>query len=877
MKSFLFSLRFAYRDARGSSLKLIVFGACVVCGIAALLAGRILAREIENVISTRLQSLVGADVMISSREPLPADLPERIEKVGSRISFEDQFRSTVIFERTGFERAGVRSESAGDLASAAGDTALPVSDRTVTQLVQVRAVDLKYPLYGELQIEPAAATLADPGTCLIEGAVALRLDLQTGDYANVAGKKYRIGGIIADDGTGLSMAAQFVPRIYIQRGSVSPQFLNQKGALVDHILHLAFTNEAEQQLFEAKIRPTLPATIEVNEIKDRQRSLSRNVGRVLSYVRLGSLIAFAIGALGIIAALHLYLSERIATAGILRAVGATSAEIATAFAAQCLAIALGAAAVGSALGSAAAGVGARLLPTAYRTGISLLPNSADLGWAFGSAAVLVLTASLPDLIQLAGASLRRIDTDAGRLGTIRLVRAGLVLFLGLILAILCADIFDSAKIGFIASAALITAGLLLVVCGIALRRAARILGGYFGSFSCRFGVAALYRPQNHTIATIAAIGAVVLLCQVVLLAGRLIGGEISLARGESRANVFLFDIQPDQRDPLLKLISDHGGMIAQESPVVLMRLNKVKEIPVGELLRNPKSEIPSWALKREYWSSYRANLGESERIVEGTWVGKVETGLAGSSAAGSISDPIPISVEDRLMERLGVRLGDTLEFEIQGLIVPTKIASIRNILWERLQQNSFLIFPTGVLEEVPQFRFIGARFSSPNDLLKFSRAAAKQFPNISLLDLTAILTAVDDLLARLTDILTFLGFFLSAAAASVLLTSVVSSASVRKREAALLRVVGASSRILYQTVLVEYLLLGTLAALAGTILALPIGRLVSGYLFEVPFYVPYGPMIGIAIVVIGLVSGISWFSLRGVASRESLAVLREDR
>jgi putative ABC transport system permease protein len=232
-------------------------------------------------------------------------------------------------------------------------------------------------------------------------------------------------------------------------------------------------------------------------------------------------------------------------------------------------------------------------------------------------------------------------------------------------------------------------GLLLLLARGASALMRKLIPDYF-SFAWRQGLANLHRPNNQTVAVTLAIGLGTFLLATLYGAQGMLINQVESRAGTGEANLVLFDVQRDQREPIAELIKAQGLSFLGEVPVVTMRLAAVKGRSIEELRADARSRIPSWALRREYRSSYRAELSSTEKIVTGVWQGKV----------AADTDPIPVSIEKGIAENLKVGLGDELEFEIQGVPVKTKVTSIREVDWQRVQPNFFVVFPEGPLENV---------------------------------------------------------------------------------------------------------------------------------------------------------------------------------
>src|SRR5262249_34099356 len=184
----------------------------------------------------------------------------------------------------------------------------------------------------------------------------------------------------------------------------------------------------------------------------------------------------------------------------------------------------------------------------------------------------------------------------------------------------------------------------------------------FLSFPWRQGLANIHRPNNQTTAVMLAIGLGTFLFVTLYNVRSALMSQVVQRSGKGEPNLVLFDVQQQQRQDIKELVRSFNLGLYAEVPVVTMRLSAVKGRRVEEIRADTSSRIPSWALRREYRSTYRGGLASTEQIVAGKWQGKVDND----------SQPIPISLETGIAETLRVNVGDSLEFEIQGVPLPTR-------------------------------------------------------------------------------------------------------------------------------------------------------------------------------------------------------------
>jgi putative ABC transport system permease protein len=270
-------------------------------------------------------------------------------------------------------------------------------------------------------------------------------------------------------------------------------------------------------------------------------------------------------------------------------------------------------------------------------------------------------------------------------------------------------------------------------------------------------------------------------------------------------------------------------------------------------------------LRREFRSTFTDQLRDSEKLIAGQWTPEVE----------AASEIIPISVEDGIAKELGVGLGDELEWDIQGVTLRTRVASLREVDWRRVQPNFFVLFPRGPLDEAPAFHVLVTRVESSRQSAQLQRAVVHQFPNVSAIDITLVLRTLDQVLGKIAFAIRFMALFTVATGVLVLVATVLSGRFQRVRESILLRVLGASRRQVLRVLLVEYAALGFLAAVTGVILAWAASAALAWWVFKLPFQPSAGPAL-LAVVLVTLLTMITGLlASRGVTTHPPLEILRD--
>jgi len=411
-------------------------------------------------------------------------------------------------------------------------------------------------------------------------------------------------------------------------------------------------------------------------------------------------------------------------------------------------------------------------------------------------------------------------------------------------------------------------GVLALLAGVA--KGLMILARSYTSLSWpyvwRQGLANLHRPHNQTLMLMLALGLGAFLLMTLQLVQQALIQQVSRRSDVNQSNLILFDIQTDQREAIINLVHSFSLPVPQEAPLVTMRLASVKGRSVEELRDDTRQAIPDWALQHEYRATYRDHLIDTETLVAGDWQGTYEP------ANGAPA----ISLEEEVAHALGVSVGDALVFDIQGVPFTTTVRSIRKVDWQQIKPNFFVVFPVGVLEAAPQTYLLVTKTPSSAVSAAVQRAIVQQFPNVSALDLTSVLHTLDTILSRITFALRFMALFSIVAGLLVLANAVATSRYQRIQESVLLRTLGASRAQIRQILIVEYLLVGSIAALSGVLLAILASWALSRWLFETVFAPAATPLVVAFLIVSGVTVATGLLGNRGVANRPPLEVLRSE-
>jgi putative ABC transport system permease protein len=223
-----------------------------------------------------------------------------------------------------------------------------------------------------------------------------------------------------------------------------------------------------------------------------------------------------------------------------------------------------------------------------------------------------------------------------------------------------------------------------------------------------------------------------------------------------------------------------------------------------------------------------------------------------------------------------LKMGDEIEWDVQGVPMMTRVQSLRAVEWQRMQPNFFVVFPLGVLEPAPKFYVAATRAATPADSARAQKAVVRDFPNVSAIDLGLILQTLNGIFDKVELVVRFMALFTVITGVIVLAGAVLMGRFQRIRETVLLRTLGATRRQLLQIQLVEYAALGFLGALTGGGLAFVGNALLAKFVFELPVVAPLSQLAVAVAGVITVTVATGLFTNRGIASHPPLEVLRQE-
>ena len=845
--------RQAWRDLRGGELSLLLVA--VALAVAALSAVGFFADRLQAGLARDAQALLGGDAVLVADQPPPPVLAERARALGLRTSGSLSFPSMA---RAPDARGGA------------------------SRLVAVRAVDAAYPLRGMLQTASAPEAPArqraegpPPGAVWVEAALLDALQLQVGDRLELGDASLRIDAVLLaepDRGGGF---LSFAPRVLLPLDALEATGLLQPGSRVSHRLAVAAPPggaraAVERFLDESRLRIAREGWrgLHLQTLAEGRPEMAQTLDRAATFLRLVALLAALLSAVAVAVAARNYADRHLDESAMLRVLGQSQRRIAGAYALGFGLAGLLASLIGLGLGLAVQQGFVSLLGGLLGTELPP-PGGAPAALGLGVGMSLLLGFGLPPVLQLARVpALRVIRRELGRPRALSLLTAlaGLAGFAAMLWSTAASPVLGAIVVGGFALALLLfaaTAGLLmralrrLVPDGGAARRLPRAL---------RLATRQLAaRPWQGMVQVAALSVGLLALVLLVLLRTDLIASwrEATPADAPDR---FVINIQPDQTEAFRARLAEEGVTRYDWSPMIRGRLVALN----GQPLRPEafQGERAQRLVEREFNLSHAARPPAHNRVVAGRW----EAADSADPAA-----PVPLSVETGLARELGLKLGDRLRFDIAGQPQEGVIRSLREVDWASMRLNFYVMFERAEMPELP--RTWVAAFRAPPRAAQaagpgFDSRLSQAFPNLTVVDLGAAVAQVQGVLDPVVRAVELLFAFTLLAGLLVLFAALRASRAQRLHEAAVMRALGASRRLMAQVLAAELLGLGALAGLLASAAAMGLGAVLAQQAFAFRWTAPlWVPLAGAAAGAL-LAWGAGRWGLRGLLARPVVDTLR---
>ncbi len=818
---------------RGSLAGMRIVLLCLALGVAAIGTVGGLRTAIQGGVAAQRRALLGGDLSMESPDPLPPALGAYIRGRGMYVSETATLRSMLY-------APGVHGASGRRM------------------LVEVRGVDAAYPLVGDLTLTPAMP-LPDALArgMLAEPLIGDRLAASPGAELHLGSYVVHLAGLLTHvpDGAGSTSLA---PTVMLSRQALDASGLIAPGALVSYTLRVALPDgpsvrrpaarQAQAAALARDISQHFPeAPWRIRDVTDAAPALTRVVDQVSQFMTLIGLASLLLGGLGVASGVASWLEARNETLAVLRSLGASARDVALIVSLQ-LGLLCGA-------GILVGGIAGLVIPVvAVHLLAGLLPVTPDghlhlapLLLAAGFGILVAALFTLPPLLRAVRVSpvvLFREEMGEGRRGGWRLLAVLTALVLALVVLAMLTSPSPWLALGFCAVAAVVL--LLFRLASLLLRMLSRRVVGQGSVVWWRLGLRALHRPGSPAAALLLALGAgLSTLAGIALIEGNI--RDAVLGQLPVHAPSFYFiDIQPGEAsrfDAVLKALPSVGEV--RSLPSLRARVVAVDGVPVASVHATAQTK---WALRGDRGLSLSANPPSGTHLVSGKWW------------PADYDGPPLLSFDAGLAQGWGVHIGSVITLNVLGRNIDLRVSNLRDIAWRSLQLNFAFIASPGLLSGAPHTLVATVASSGrPADDAAILQAVTDALPNVTGIRVADVLEVLASLVHRLALALQAMGAVALLSGGLVLAATLASGQRQRRREAAILRSLGATSSQLRAAWLVEFAILGLVAGSAAAAIGALLSWLVLHFVLRAPWILLGGTLGGtlFAAILLMLLAGLA--------------------
>jgi len=798
------SLRLLARDWRAGELRVLAIA--LIIAVASLSTVALFADRVERALGQEASQLLGADLVVVSDRPLDAALGSEAVRLGLSNVETVRFPSMTV----------------------AGDN---------TVLTEIKAVAPGYPLKGRIAVQAAEhapderpASIPESGTLWGDERLLSRLGVRIGESVDVGERRFRVAAQMTEDPETTAGFFSFGPRVIMNLADLPSTGLVTVGSRVSYRLSVA-GKPADVQAFRDYAGARVGPGQRVEDVRDARPEVRSALERAEKFLGLSALLSVLLAAVAVALAARRYLRRHLDGCAIMRCLGASQSLIVRLHVQQFLLLGLAGSGAGCLLGAAGQAVLASLLTPLVEIALPAAGPTPILQ-GLGSGFVLLLGFALPPIVALRRVpTLRVLRRDLGlpdtagwagyALGVTAL--GGLVLWQA-----------QDARTGWLVLGGALATMAALSLASLSLLRLFAWSGRRAG-FAWRFGLGNLRRRPLSTVTQVVALGVGIMALVLLTLVRSDLLASWQRSLPADAPNRFLVNVQPDQVEALKTFLAEQGLRPPILYPMVRGRLIEINERKVSSL--DYVEDRAKRLIDREFNLSWAQHPQIDNRILAGRWWTPAEHGK-----------PL-FSVEEGIAQTLGIRMNDRLTYEIGGSRVQGTVVSLRKVEWDSFRVNFFVVAPPGVLEPFPA-SYVSSFHLTAGQAAIMDRLV-KRFPNLLVIDVTAVLGQVQRIMDRVVKAVEFVFVFGVLAGAVVLFAAISATHDERVFDAAILRTLGATSRQMLAVSAAEFAAIGALAGLLAAIGATVLGYVLAARVLAVPY------AIDPAVWLVGLAGGIS--------------------
>lgn len=801
MSDFRFALQFWSRQSRRASFRLLFLA--LVLAVAAISSVGVFSARLEAALLRDATQMLGGDLVVESKRDIAN---------ASWYSLTQQELPT-----------GVKSAS-----SVVFPSVIPSTQTDL--LVSLKAVSVGYPLRGELTVRgllegssSAEQSTSGPplGEAWVDESILPSLGIQLGDIISVGEARLKVTKVILVEPDRSPGFVNFAPRLMINTADLKSTGLLGPGSRATWRAYFAGPN-SDIQALRKSLEPQMSTTEELETVEGGRPEVYGTLSRAKDFLAMSALIGTLVACVGIALVSHLFAKEQSTELAVLKSLGFTPSHLLRLWLTGLLGLTVSSGLVGVALGWLAHWGLMALL--ADLVGVKLpMAGLLYLPAGIGLAGLLLLGfAAVPAWYALkapAVAVLRKqsLTTDRVLLGLS--VVFGLVTTVAICLLIVKNHMLALTLFAGFVVVCLAFAGLFwLLLKALAKLDQQRTAMGHGGRIS-------VFQSMSKRSGTLILQGVSLSLGLSALMILAVVQGDLidrwQAVVPEDAPNRFVFNIQPEQVKPIQTALENTLQRDVALYPMVRGRLSAIRgETITANTFDNPDAKR---MVEREFNLSFTEQLPKLNKVEQGEWF--KPTG-----------DSPEVSIENSVSERLNIKLGDELSFDIAGTLLTAKVTSIRDLRWDSMEVNFYVIFPPKVLKDFPQ-TWITAFYVEPGQAIALSRDLVRTYPNLTVLDTALVISQIRKILGQVSQAVQFIFLFTVGAGGLVVVACVLTGARSRTRESAIYRALGASTSQLQRAAWTELATIGALAGLVSALVAQALGWAVARFVFEFDYMI----------------------------------------
>jgi putative ABC transport system permease protein len=857
-----FVFRMAARELRASWRRLVFFFVCVAIGVAAIVTLRSIIQSVRGGLIREARSTIASDVLLQTNRAWTPEV---------RAALEERLARAPVLDRTeSIETATmVRAEGGG----------------AVARMVELRGVEPGFPFYGTLALQggtPYSHDLVRNFGALVRIELLAQLNVRVGDRILIGGRPFTIRGVIDQEPGRRVGGFTMGTRVIIDLADLRQIGLLTLGSRASYQILLKVRDNGVEALTRDVRAGFRDRFVGARSYKSTEDQIGESMERAENFLSLVGFVIVVLGGIGVWSVTRVFVRQKIRSVAILKCVGASTAQVLATYVLQVALLAL----FGSLIGVGLAAAAIHWIPESLTATFGGLPygltGSAVVQGLTVGLLVSILFALVPlldvrrikPLLLLRGAdasmAAHSVAGGAGiraRWQRIDWVQVATAIAVGGALVGVASWQAGSWRAGAAVSLGFAAVSIVLYIAAFALVRGVMPLASA-PWFPLRHAVISLRRPGNQTRVILLAVGlGSFFVLGVRALQSNLIS-EVLVGVDRGGADMFLIDIQRDQAagvEALIRERQDPGAVPPRLIPVLRARVTAVRGREVN--LENYSDVRGRGSLAREYTITYRSHLESNERITEGTFW-----------SAAPAPRSAEVSIEESIHERFRINVGDRMSFDVIGRTIDATVTSVRHVEWGDSRSGGFMfVFRPGVLDQAPH-TFV-AFVKAPEEAAaraRFQFDLVARYSNVTAIDGREILARIQTVIDNAVLGISIVGGTALLSGVLILIGAVAMTKFQRVYEAAILRTLGAGTRLLTMTLALEYCALGLLAGSIGAAGALGLSWGVARHVLDIPWRPAPGLLSAGAVLTMLLVTTIGVLASVDVLRKKPLATLRAE-